>query len=166
MVSGMAASGFKAPLRHVILQKESNRRLRSLPMHDVLRARLLRKIESLPEEQVYQILDYIEFLESKYATEATPEASGLQSFAEKLEDQLRKRTVSPSSLREAFQLISAADKVLSNVANVGKELLGDLNGTPEGKGGKGSEKESKREDGGAGSTRGKPKDGPGKDSDG
>jgi hypothetical protein len=97
-------------------------------MHDVLRARLLRKIESLPEEQVYQVLDYIEFLESKYARDLSAETSGLQSFAEKLEDQLRKRTVSPSSLREAFQLIAAADKVLSNVANVGRELLGDLNG--------------------------------------
>lgn len=112
-------------------------------MHDVLRARLLRKIESLPEEQVYQILDFIEFLESKYAKDVPVEASGLQSFAEKLEDQLRKRTVSPSSLREAFQLIAAADKVLSNVANVGRELLGDLNGGPEGKGGKGSGKGSK-----------------------
>lgn len=112
-------------------------------MHDVLRARLLRKIESLPEEQVYQILDYIEFLESKYAKESAPEASGLQSFAEKLEDQLRKRTVSPGSLREAFQLISAADKILSNVANVGKELLGDLNGGPEDKPAKGEGKRAK-----------------------
>ena len=103
-------------------------------MHDVLRTRLLRKLESLPEDQVYQVLDYIEFLESKYAKESSAETTGLQSLAEKLEDQLRRRTVSPSSLREAFQLISAADKVLSNVANVGKELLGDLNGSPEGKG--------------------------------
>lgn len=106
-------------------------------MHDVLRARLLRRIESLPEEQIYQVLDYVEFLESKYAKDLKVETSGLQSFAEKLEDQLRRRTVSPSSLREAFQLISAADKVLSNVANVGKELLGDLNGTGDVKGGKG-----------------------------
>ena len=119
-------------------------------MHDVLRARLLRKIESLPEEQVYQILDFIEFLESKYAKDLPAEASGLQSFAEKLEDQLRKRTVSPSSLREAFQLIAAADKVLSNVANVGKELLGDLNGSPEGKGGKRSGKAAKPSKAGGG----------------
>jgi len=122
-------------------------------MHDVLRTRLLRKIESLPEEQVYQILDYIEFLESKYSKEAPAEPSGLQSFAEKLEDQLRKRTVSPSSLREAFQLISAADKVLSNVANVGKELLGDLNGSSEGKGGndpKGGQEKEGRGDSNAG----------------
>lgn len=103
-------------------------------MHDVLRNRLIRKLESLPEDQVYQVLDYIEFLESKYAPDLSAETSGLQSFAEKIEDQLRKRTVSPSSLREAFQLISAADKVLSNVAKAGKDLLGDLNGAPEGKG--------------------------------
>ena len=105
-------------------------------MHDVLRTRLLRKIESLPEEQVYQVLDYIEFLESKYARDLSAEASGLQSFAEKLEDQLRRRTVSPSSLREAFQLISAADRVLSNISHVGKEILGELNGSGEGKGSK------------------------------
>ena len=105
-------------------------------MHDVLRTRLLRKLESLPEDQVYQILDYIEFLESKYAPDLSSETTGLQSFAEKLEDQLRRRTVSPASLREAFQLISAADKVLSNVANMGKELLGELNGSVGGKGSK------------------------------
>jgi hypothetical protein len=103
-------------------------------MHDVLRTRLLRKLESLPESQVYQVLDYIEFLESKYAPDLSSETTGLQSFAEKLEDQLRRRTVSPASLREAFQLISAADKVLSNVANMGRELLGELNGSGEGKG--------------------------------
>jgi hypothetical protein len=102
-------------------------------MHDVLRTRILRKLESLPEAQVYQVLDYIEFLESKYAPDLSSETTGLQSFAEKLEDQLRKRTVSPASLREAFQLISAADKVLSNVANMGKDLLEDLNGSSEGK---------------------------------
>lgn len=107
-------------------------------MHDVLRARLIRKIESLPEEQVYQALDFVEFLETKYTKDLPAEASGLQGFAEKLEDQLRRRAVSPSSLREAFQLISAADKVLSNVTKVGKDLLGDLNGGVEGKQGPGS----------------------------
>ena len=123
-------------------------------MHDVLRTRLLRKIESLPEEQVYQVLDYIEFLESKYARDLSAEASGLQSFAEKLEDQLRRLTVSPSSLREAFQLISAADRVLSNISNVGKELLGELNGSGEGKASKDSprirgEPPKKKEGGGS-----------------
>jgi hypothetical protein len=96
-------------------------------MHDVLRQRLLRKIESLPDEQIYQVLDYIEFLESKYSTAELVEASGLQKFAEGLEDKLRKRAVSPATIREAFQLISAADRVLSGVSSAGKQILADLN---------------------------------------
>ena len=122
-------------------------------MHDVLRTRLLRKLESLPENQVYQVLDYIEFLESKYAPDLSSETTGLQSLAEKLEDQLRRRTVSPASLREAFQLISAADKVLSNVASLGKEILGDLNGTTDGKGAK-SGSSSTLKEGGKGEGKG------------
>ena len=51
-------------------------------MHDVLRQRLMRTIESLPDEQIYQVLDYIEFLEAKYAEADAVEASGLQKFAE------------------------------------------------------------------------------------
>jgi hypothetical protein len=96
-------------------------------MHDVLRQRLLRKIESLPDEQIYQVLDYIEFLESKYATAQQIEASGLQKFAEGLEDKLRKRAVSPNTIREAFQLISAADRVLAGVSSAGRQILADLN---------------------------------------
>ena len=95
-------------------------------MHDILRQRLMRKIESLPEEQVYQILDYIEFLESKYGDDLEAEASGLQRFAEAMEDKLRKKAMSPATLREAFQLISAADRVLSNVSSAGRQLMEEL----------------------------------------
>jgi hypothetical protein len=95
-------------------------------MHDVLRQRLLRRIESLPEEQVYQVLDFIEFLESKYAQAPEQHTSGLQKFAENLEDKLRRKAVSPATIREAFQLISAADRVLSGVSSAGKQILSEL----------------------------------------
>lgn len=95
-------------------------------MHDILRQRLMRKIESLPEEQVYQILDYIEFLESKYGGDGARETSGLRRFAEAMEDKLRKNAMSPATLREAFQLISAADRVLANVSSAGKKLMEEL----------------------------------------
>ena len=103
-------------------------------MHDILRQRLMRKIESLPENQVYQILDYIEFLENKYGSDGAEERSGLQRFGEAMEDKLRK-TMSPAKVREAFQLIAAADKALSNVASAGKRLMDELtpggDGTPD-----------------------------------
>ena len=101
-------------------------------MHDVLRQRILRKIESLPDEQAYQILDFIEFLESKYAQTPAVEASGLQKFAENLENKLRKKAVSPATIREAFQLISAADRVLSGVSSAGKQILSELGEALEG----------------------------------
>jgi hypothetical protein len=101
-------------------------------MHDVLRQRLLRRIESLPDEQIYQVLDFIEFLESKYAPGAQVEASRLQKFAEGLEDKLRRKAVSPATIREAFQLISAADKVLSGVSSAGKQILSELGEALEG----------------------------------
>jgi len=95
-------------------------------MHDVLRRRILRKLETLPDAQLYQVLDYIEFLGSRYAGHEPTDARGLQKWAEKLEDGLRKRTVNPSSLREAFQLISAADRVLNSVSEAGKQLLDEF----------------------------------------
>jgi hypothetical protein len=98
-------------------------------MHETLRRRILRRLEALPEAKLYQALDYIEFLESEYARTAPAEVSGLQKLAERLEDGLRKRTVSPSSLREAFQLIAAADRVLSSVTEAGKEILAELQGS-------------------------------------
>ena len=100
-------------------------------MHDVLKQRLLRRIEGLPEDRVYQVLDFIEFLESKYANDIPVEASGLQRFAENLEDRLRRKAVSPATLREAFQLIAAADRVLSSVSSAGREILSDLNALTE-----------------------------------
>lgn len=103
-------------------------------MHDVLRQRLLRRIESLPEQQIYQVLDFIEFLESKYAQATVEQATGLQKFAENLEDKLRRKAVSPATIREAFQLISAADRVLSGVSNAGKQILSELGEAFEGPG--------------------------------
>jgi hypothetical protein len=105
-------------------------------MHDILRERLMRKIESLPEEQVYQMLDYIEFLEAKYGSGADEETSGLRRFAEAMEDKLRKRSVSPAKVREAFQLLSAADRVLSNVSSAGRRLMEELTPVPAGDAGK------------------------------
>ncbi|MDE2983598.1 MAG: DUF2281 domain-containing protein [Gemmatimonadota bacterium] len=89
----------------------------------------MRKIESLPEEQVYQVLDYIEFLDSKYAApDRQKQAGGFQRLAEGLEDGLRNRSLDPSRLREAFQVFAAADRAMSGVAKAGRQLLDEIAG--------------------------------------
>ena len=89
----------------------------------------MRKIESLPEEQVYQVLDYIEFLDSKYGSpEQQKQAGGFQRLAEGLEDGLRNRSLDPSRLREAFQVFAAADRAMSGVAKAGRQLFEEIAG--------------------------------------
>lgn len=92
-------------------------------MHEALRRRILRRLETLPETRLYQVLDYIEFMESRYGERAPADVSTLQSLAERLEDGLRRRTLSPSNLREAFQVLSAADRALHAIAEAGRNLL-------------------------------------------
>lgn len=92
-------------------------------MHDILRDRLDRKLESLPEQQLYQVLDYIEFLESKYATSPVREPDVLTRFAERFEDSMRMRSVAPKVIFGAVGLMGTARKVVRGVSGAGKDIL-------------------------------------------
>lgn len=92
-------------------------------MNDVLRDRLWRKLEALPEPQLYQVLDYIEFLESKYAPGRSLPPSALQKFAERLEDGMRLRNVAPKVISGTVGLMGTANKVIQGVQDAGRELL-------------------------------------------
>lgn len=97
-------------------------------MHDILRDRLWRKLEALPEAQIYQVLDYIEFLESKYAPGQVREPDMLTKFAERFEDSMRMRSVAPKVITGAVGLMGTARKVVRGVTDAGKDLLGALEG--------------------------------------
>jgi len=96
-------------------------------MHDVLRERILRHLDALPEERLYQVLDYIEFLSSKYAREPVrPPSSSLQRFGERLEDRLRANRVGYGAIKGTLEAMSAADRVVGGVADLGRSLLRDM----------------------------------------
>ena len=101
-------------------------------MHEVLRDRILRRLEALPEDRLYQVLDYVEFLESKYAKRQAPEPNVLQRFAEGVEDTLRAGNLSASTVAEAMGFMSKAMGVLSGVAAAGKSVASDIVGTASG----------------------------------
>ena len=102
-------------------------------MHDILRERLWRKLETMPEAQIYQILDYIEFLESKYAPGQVKEPDPLTKFAERFEDSMRMRSVAPKVILGNVGLMGQARKVVRGVTDAGKDLLGALEGDPQAK---------------------------------
>jgi len=91
-------------------------------MHEILRERLMRKLSVLPEAQLYQVLDYIEFLESKYAPGRAARPDSLQRFAERLEDGMRMRNVAPRVISGTVGLMGTARKVVQGVADAGKEI--------------------------------------------
>lgn len=93
-------------------------------MEEVTRKRVLRMLERLPEEQLYEVLDYIEFLEVKYAREAGRKPDPFQRFAERVEDQMRLRSVAPKAMKGTMKLMSTAGRVLDGVRDLGKDLTG------------------------------------------
>ena len=71
-------------------------------MNDVQRDRIQRKLETLSDERIYQVLDYIEFLESKYAARSPVTAGIFQRFAEGVEDTMRAGRVSAVTIGETM----------------------------------------------------------------
>jgi hypothetical protein len=95
-------------------------------MNQSLRDRINRKLESLNDDRGYQILDYVEFLESKYAERQTPPPNVFTRFAEGVEDTLRAGRVSTTAISQTMDLMNKAMGVLSGVTAAGKSVANDL----------------------------------------
>lgn len=97
-------------------------------MEEVTRKRVVRRLETLPEEQLYQVLDYIEFLEAKYARETARKPDAFQQFAERVEDQMRVRSLAPRAMKGTMKVMGTAGRVLDGVRDLGRGL--GMTGSP------------------------------------
>ena len=95
-------------------------------MHDLLRARLIRHIEALPEAQVYQALDYVEFLSSKYARETLREPGAFQKFSEMLEDKMRGQGLAFGTIKGALGVMGTAGRVVSGITEAGRTVIREV----------------------------------------
>lgn len=95
-------------------------------MNDHLRDRILRKLETLSDERGYQVLDYVEFLESRYAERPSPSASTFTRFTEAIEDKLRAGKVSASAIAETVGFMNRAANVLNNALETGKNMASEF----------------------------------------
>src|SRR3954466_10765851 len=95
-------------------------------MNEHLRDRILRKVEALSDERGYQVLDYVEFLESRYAERQSPNANTFTRFTEAIEDKLRAGKVSASAIAETVGFMNRAANVLNNAIDTGKTMANDL----------------------------------------
>ena len=97
-------------------------------MNVYLRDKLLQKLDTLSDDRGYQVLDYVEFLESKYAERQTAAAMAnpLTRFADAVEERLRAGKVSASAIAETMGLMSKAVGVLNGAAAAGKSVANDI----------------------------------------
>lgn len=95
-------------------------------MNEHLRERILRKLEAMSDERGYQVLDYAEFLESKYAERASPTASTFTRFTEAIEAQLRAGRVSATAIAETVGFMNRAANVLNSAVETGKSMASGL----------------------------------------
>jgi hypothetical protein len=95
-------------------------------MNEFMRERMLRRLEALSDERLYQVLDYVEFLESKYADHKPAPPNVFQRFAEGVEDTMRAGRMSAATVSQTMDLMSKAMGVLSGVAAAGKSVASDM----------------------------------------
>ena len=91
-------------------------------MNDLLNERIRRKLDVMPDEQAYQVLDYIEFLESKYSQRAAG-APACQKVAETLEDTMRAGRVPITIIRGTMDAVGKAGRFLEGLAAAGKAAV-------------------------------------------
>src|SRR3954463_3310121 len=95
-------------------------------MNEHLRERITRKLDTLSDERGYQILDYVEFLESRYAERQQSGATAFTRFTEAVEDRLRAGRVSATTIAEAMGLMNRAANVLNGALAAGGSLAHDI----------------------------------------
>ncbi len=103
-----------------------------MAMNEILKKQIWRKLEALPEEKVYEVLDFIEFLASEYGDRGAPEPPVFQKFAESFQRGMRRTRIPATAMKETMKVLGAADRVLDSFRQAGREFLAELEaGHPE-----------------------------------
>src|SRR5688572_11647629 len=99
-------------------------------MNEVLTERIRRRLETLPDDKLYQVLDYIEFLDSRYATRGAG-APAFQKVAETLEDTMRAGRVPITIIKGTMDAVGKAGKFFEGLAAAGKAAVDEAPRKPD-----------------------------------
>lgn len=91
-------------------------------MNQLLKERILRRLETLSDERGYQILDFVEFLESKYA-ERGGGGGFFSRLTETAEDTMRAVGLPLKAVSGTMGLVESAGKVMKGVAAAAQSVV-------------------------------------------
>ncbi len=97
-------------------------------MNELLMKRIQRRLANLKDEQGYQVLDYAEFLETKYGT-GEHKASVIDRIAEGVEDTMRAGRLPAAAIRGTVSAMDSATKALDKLAGAGRAAVEELGKT-------------------------------------
>ena len=97
-------------------------------MNELLWKRIERKLAALPDDRVYQVLDFVEFLEARYAVQNAAAASPFQKLAETVEDTLRAGRVPVNAIKSTMDAMAGASRMMSGLAAAGKAVVDEVAG--------------------------------------
>lgn len=100
-------------------------------MNEQLKERLLRRLETLSDERGFQVLDYVEFLESKYAERATP-SNVFSKITDTVTDAMRAGKLSADTISGTVGLFDGASKVMRGVASAAQAVVAEASKTAQG----------------------------------
>lgn len=94
-------------------------------MNELLRKRVDRRLEGLSDEMGYRVLDYVEFLESKYGDKPI-ESSAFQKIAETVEDAMRAGRIPVAAIKGTMKVVDAAGKVMQGISAAGRAVVAEI----------------------------------------
>ncbi len=97
-------------------------------MNEHLKDRLLRKLDTLSDERAYQVLDFVEFLESKYAERSAP-TNIFARITEKVEDTMRAGKVPINAISGTVGVFDSASKVMKGLASAAGAVVDEASKT-------------------------------------
>jgi len=100
-------------------------------MNEQLKERIVRALEGLPDERGYQVLDFVEFLESKYAERANP-SNVFTKMTDKAQDLMRAGKVPIDAISGTVGFFDSASKVMSGLAGAAKAVVDEAAKTAQG----------------------------------
>ncbi len=95
-------------------------------MDELLKKRIDRALEGLTQEQAYHVLDYAEFVQSKYAGRRGP--STLEKIANGVEDTLRVSKVPIAAIKGTREVFNTAERVMRGLADASRSVVDELQG--------------------------------------
>lgn len=93
-----------------------------MAMNDLLKQRILRALETLDDDKGYQVLDYVEFLESRYAARQRPTGI-LAKITETVEDTMRAGKLPITAISGTMGLMDSASRVMRGLAAAGQAVV-------------------------------------------